>query len=166
MKDVFTFNIPAAIDDVVAAYKTTEFFLATLKHAGAITIDILDEGALPDEGHYWKAKITESTRVPEFLRASDLDIYINESAFDPSAGKLSWKIKPNFSAGRFNLNGDIAMSALEDTTQLLYRVNLHSKIPLVRSTAERIGLKKIGEEFKKQADFLTSWVAEKRATSN
>ena len=158
MKDNFTYEVPARIDDVVAAYKTTAFFIATLKHAGAVTIEIVEERPLPDEGRYWKAKITESSRVPEFLRASDLDIYINESAFDPPARKLSWKMKPNFSTGRFSLTGEIALFENGDNTRLIYGVNLDLKIPLIGPTAEVLGLRKIGDEFRKQADFLADWL--------
>ena len=59
MKNSFTYTAPAPLEDAVAAYKTTEFFIATLEHAGAVTIEILEEKPLPHEGRYWRAKITD-----------------------------------------------------------------------------------------------------------
>ena len=162
MRDSFTYTVSATVEEAVAAYKTTEFFLATLKHAGAVTIEILEERPLPGEGRYWKAKISESSRVPEFLRASDLDIYINESAFNPPKRKLSWQIRPNFSSGRFSLTGNISLfEEGKDATRLVYDVTLDVKVPLIGSAAEAFGLRKIGEEFRSQAAFLEQWLNRK-----
>jgi hypothetical protein len=154
----FTYTVPAPIEDLVEVYKKTEFYLSTLKHAGAVSIDILEEKPLPDGGRYWKAKITESSRVPEFLRASDLDIYINESAFSPKERKLTWQIFPNFKTGRFSLKGVIELSESGDTTRAVYTADLRVRIPFIGKQAEAYGLKKIGDEFRKQKDFLTTWL--------
>lgn len=165
MRNRYTYTVSAPIEEAVAAYKTTEFFIATLKHAGAVTIEILEEKPLPGEGRYWKAKISESSRVPEVLRASDLDIYINESAFNPPERKLSWQIRPNFSTGRLSLTGDISLfEEGTNTTRLVYDVSLEVKIPFIGSTAETFGLRKIGEEFRSQAAFLNHWLNRKKGS--
>ncbi len=164
MRDSFTYTVSAPVEEAVGAYKTTEFFIATLEHAGAVSIEILEERPLPGEGRYWKAKISESSRVPEFLRASDLDIYINESAFDPPERKLSWQIRPNFSSGRFSLKGEISLfEEGMNATRLVYDVILEVKLPLIGGTAESFGLRKIGEEFRSQAAFLNEWLNQKRS---
>jgi hypothetical protein len=155
----FTYTVPARVDQVVEVYKSTAFFLATLKHAGAVTIEILEERSLPGGGRYWRAKITESSRVPEFLRASDLDIYINESAFDPPKRKLTWRIFPNFKTGRFSLSGEIALLDAEAVTRVVYTADLKVRIPLIGRQAETYGLRKIGEELRKQSEFLASWLS-------
>ena len=159
MQQRFTHTVPYPIDQVISAYRQTAFFLATLKHAGAVTIDILEEKTLPGGGRFWKAKITESSRVPEFLRASDVDIYINESTFQP----LSWKIFPNIQADRIALSGTIRLAESDHGTELVYEVALEVGIPLVGTRLELYGLKKIGAECGKQAAFLERWLTDQAA---
>ena len=43
----------------------------------------------------------------------------------------------------------------------VYLADLKVKIPIIGKQAEAYGLKKIGDEFKKQSDFLTTWLREK-----
>lgn len=158
MQASFSHSVSYPIDRVTAAYRATDFFLATLKHAGAVAIEILEERALPDGGRFWRAKITESSRVPEFLRASDVDIYLNESTFHPNERRLTWCIAPNVQANRIHLSGNILLEALEEGTRLVYDVSLTVRLPFIGSKLESFGMKKIGREFQDQAAFLSEWL--------
>ncbi len=158
MRSSFTHSVPSPVDQVVSAYQSTEFFLATLKHAGAVTIEILEERAMPDGGRFWKAKISESSRVPEFLRASDVDIYINESTFRARERSLEWKISPHLQMTPIVLTGEIRLVETARGTDVNYEVNLEVRIPLIGPKLEEFGLRRIGIEFRKQAQFLKSWL--------
>ena len=48
-----------------------------------------------------------------------------------------------------------------EATRVVYLADLKVKIPIIGKQAEAYGLKKIGDEFKKQSDFLTTWLREK-----
>ena len=98
MKQQFEFRVPATIHQVEATYQKTDFFLASMERAGARSIKIVEEEPLPDGGRRWKAKITESARLPEFLKTSDILVMINESTFSPSQKQLSFDIRPASSA--------------------------------------------------------------------
>ena len=140
-------------------YLRTDFFIASMKRAGARSVEIVEEAPLPDGGRRWKAKITESARLPEFLKTSDILIIINESAFSPKEKQLTFRIHPASSAIPVRLEGIIHLVDGGATTRLLYDVDLSIKIPLISRKTELLGLKVVGDECRKQAALLGEWAA-------
>ena len=159
MKQQFEFSVPVSVDAVVETYKSTAFFIETMKLAGARTVDIIEEEALADGGHRWKARITDTTRLPAFLRVSDIVVIVNESEFHPHARKLKFRITPAIPLELVRLTGEIQIEEDGDHAKLIYAVNLQVNIPVIGRRTESPGIQIIGKECKKQAEFLARHAA-------
>lgn len=157
MKVSFEHMVPVAVDDVVGAYMDIDFFVAKQKDAGAITIDVLETEKLPGGKFRWKARVTEPSRVPKFLRKSEVDTYTDDSVVDPERRTLTWKITPEVMAEVFLLSGVVEFHPSGDGTRVVYNTDLEVKIPLVGKKAEKHGLEKTEEACKQQAAFLAGW---------
>ena len=161
MQKTFEFPIKAPIDAVLETYLSTEFFIETMRLAGARSVEILEERDLEDGGRGWKAKITDTARLPEFLRTSDIVVIINESAFHPSERKLVWQIMPAVQQRLIRLSGEIRIAEIDGGAALTYDACLDIHIPLFGRKTESLGLQIIGKECAKQAAFLSKWILEK-----
>jgi hypothetical protein len=159
MKVAYTHAIPARFEQVIEAYRSTEFYERKQKASGALTVEILETEDLEGGKFRMKAKVSEPSRVPRFLRKSDVDTYVDDTLLDPAAGTLTWKVTPGMMADVFFLSGRIDFVADGDQTRITYNTDLQVKIPLVGKKAEKIGLEKTEEETARQADFLRKWVA-------
>lgn len=160
MKVSYTHVIPATYDDIMQAYRSTEFYERKQKASGALRVEILESEELGDGKFKMRARCSEPSRVPKFLRKSDVDTYVDDTLLDPQAGTLTWKVTPGMMADVFFLSGRIDFAADGDQTRVTYNTDLQVKIPLVGRKAEKIGLEKTEEETAKQAGFLKKWVTE------
>jgi len=160
MKVSYTHVIPATFDAVIEAYRSTEFYSEKQKASGALSVEILETEDQDGGVFRMKARCSEPSRVPKFLRKSDVDTYLDDTLLDPQAGTLTWKITPQIMGDVFFLSGRIDFAADGDQTRVTYNTDLSVKIPLVGKKAEKIGLEKTEEETAKQAAFLKKWVAE------
>ena len=158
MRKTFEFPIEASLDSVLDTYMSTEFFIETMRLAGARSVEILEERDLEDGGRSWKAKITDTGRLPEFLRTSDIVVIINESSFHPSERKLVWQIMPAVQQRLIQLNGEIRIAETDGGVTLTYDASLDIHIPLLGRKTESLGLQIIGKECAKQAAFLSKWI--------
>jgi hypothetical protein len=159
MKVSFTHRIPAPLAKVIDAYRSAEFYELKQRNSGATAVEILEASSLPDGAFRLKARVTEPSRVPAFLRKSETDTYVDDSLLDPRAGTLTWKVTPDRMADVFLLSGRIDFAADGEGTRVTYNTTLEVKIPLVGRKAESIGLEKTEAETAVQAEFLRSWVA-------
>jgi len=160
MKVSYTHVIPAGFDAVMEAYRSTEFYEKKQKASGALSVEILETEELAGGKFRMKARCSEPSRVPKFLRKSDVDTYVDDTLLDPGAGTMTWKITPQIMADVFFLSGRIDFVADGDRTRVTYDTDLQVKIPFVGGKAEKIGLEKTEEETAKQAAFLKKWTAE------
>ena len=161
MKVSYTHVIPASFDEVMEAYRSTEFYAEKQKASGALSVEILETEDQAVGKFRMKARCSEPSRVPKFLRKSDVDTYVDDTLLDPEAGTLTWKITPDKMGDVFFLSGRIDFVADGDQTKVTYNTDLQVKIPFVGKKAEKIGLEKTEEETTKQAAFLKQWVAER-----
>jgi hypothetical protein len=160
MKVSYTHVIPAGFDAVIEAYRSTEFYSEKQRASGALSVEILETEDLPDGKFRMKARCSEPSRVPRFLRKSDVDTYVDDTLLDPEAGTLTWKVTPQIMADVFFLSGRIDFVADGDQTKVTYNTDLQVKIPLVGKKAEKIGLEKTEQETARQAAFLKKWVTD------
>ena len=158
MKVRYTHTVPAPIGKVLDAYRNTEFYERKQKNSGAITVDVFENEELPNGGFRRVARCSEPSRVPKFLRKSEVDTYVDESVLDAAAGTLTWKVTPDKMADVFFLSGKVEFHDRGESTEVVFNVDLTVKIPLVGKKAERIGLEKSEEESDRQAAFLKEWV--------
>jgi hypothetical protein len=159
MRVSYTHVIDAPCDKIMAAYRSTEFYEEKQKSSGALTVEILETEDLEDGRFRMKARCSEPSRVPKFLRKSDVDTYIDDTLLDSEAGTLTWKVTPGTMPDVFFLSGRIDFVADGEQTKVTYNTELKVKIPLVGKKAEKIGLEETEQETNKQADFLRQWVA-------
>jgi len=159
MEVSFTHEIPAAREVVIDAYRSVAFYEAKQRGSGALSVEILEAGDLPDGRFRLRARVTEPSRVPAFLRKSETETYVDESVLDPRAGTLTWKVTPERMADVFLLSGRVDFAAHGGATRVTYNTTLEVRIPLLGRKAERIGLEKTEAETAAQAEFLRSWVA-------
>jgi len=152
--------VDAPTEKVIAAYKDDAFYVAKLKNSGAITVEVLEREELPGGKLRRKARVSEPSRIPAFLRKSDVDTYIDDHVIDPVASVQTWKITPAVMADRFFLSGSVEFKKEGDKTRLVFNTELEVKIPLVGSKAETIGLSKTEEEVSRQVEFVRKWMAE------
>lgn len=161
MKVVHEHVIDVPVDRVVEAYKSEDFYVAKLKNSGAITVEVLEREEMPDGRIRMKARASEPSRVPAFLRKSDVDEYVDENELDPNRRVFTWRITPHVMADRFFLYGDVRFEPQgEGRTKLIFTTNLDVKVPLVGGRAEKIGLSKTEEEVLSQVRFIEKWVKE------
>jgi hypothetical protein len=160
MKVSYTHVIPASFAQVMQAYRSTEFYSEKQKASGALSVEILETEEQGGGKFRMKARCSEPSRVPKFLRKSDVDTYVDDTLLDPAAGTLTWKITPQMMADVFFLSGRIDFVADGEQTKVTYNTDLQVKIPLVGNKAEKIGLEKTEQETAKQAAFLEKWTAE------
>jgi hypothetical protein len=159
MKVSFTHRIPAPLDKVLAAYRSAEFYERKQLNSGATAVEILAAEDQPGGGFRLRARVTEPSRVPAFLRQSETDTYVDDSLLDPRAGTLTWKVTPDRMADVFLLSGRIDFAADGDATRVTYNTTLEVRIPLLGRKAESIGLEKTEAETAVQAEFLRSFLA-------
>lgn len=161
MEVSFTHEIPAPLDVVLEAYRSTDFYVAKQRNSGATAVEILATEDLPDGGFRLEARVTEPSRVPPPLRKSATETYVDNSLLDAEAGTLTWEVTPERMADVFLLSGRIDFVAKGGSTSVTYNTTLEVKIPLLGRKAERVGLEKTEAETAAQAAFLRSWVADR-----
>jgi len=157
MKVTFEHVVPVPLEKVMEAYGDMDFFAAKQKDAGAISVEVLETEDLPGGKLRWKARVKEPSRVPKFLRKSEVDTYTDDSVLDPAAGTMTWRVTPEMMADVFFLSGVVEFHEAGEGTRVVYNTTLEVKIPLVGKKAEKVGLEKTEEACKQQADFLTKW---------
>ena len=59
-------RVPASRDEVIAAYRSTEFYEQKQKASGAISVEILETEELPGGKWRMKARCSEPSRLPSF----------------------------------------------------------------------------------------------------
>jgi hypothetical protein len=161
MKVSFTHSIPAPLGKVLEAYRSTEFYERKQRNSGATEVAILEAADRPDGTFLLRARVTEPSRVPAFLRKSETETYVDDSVLDPRAGTLTWKVTPERMADVFRLSGRVEFAADGDGTRVTYHTTLEVKLPLVGRKAESIGLEKTEAETAVQAEFLRSWIRDR-----
>lgn len=154
----YSYVIPAPIEKVLAAYRDQEFYVQKLKNSGAITVEVLEREELPDGGIRMKARATEPSRVPSFLRKSDVDEYVDDNVLDPNAKVLEWRITPKQGADKVFLSGRVEFTPEGDNTRITFHTQIEIKIPLLGGKAEKIALADTEKECARQAEFITRWV--------
>ena len=161
MREVsYTHTIDAPLERVIDAYRSAEFYAAKQKHSGAYTVEILEEEELPGGKRRMVARVEEPTRVPPFLRRSDVDVFEDESLLDPERGELTWKITPGTAADVFFVSGRVGFEAAGEQTRVTFTTRIEVKIPLLGKKAEKIGVEKIEAETAQQAEFIRKWLSE------
>jgi len=152
--------IPAPVEAVLAAYRDPEFYVQKLKNSGALSVEILEREEYPDGRVRLKARATERSRVPAFLRKSDVDEYMDENVLNPADRTLTWRITPKTGADKVFLSGRVEFHPDgADRTRIVFHTELEVKIPLIGGKAEKIGLANTEEECARQAEFVRAWVA-------
>ncbi|MBM4398266.1 MAG: DUF2505 domain-containing protein [Deltaproteobacteria bacterium] len=152
--------IDAPVEKVMATYADKAFYVEKLKNSGAISVDVVEHAEQPGDRVRWKAKVSEPSRFPAFLRKSDVDTYVDDSVLDRPAGTLTWKVTPAIMADKFFLSGLMEFRKEGKGTRLSFTTRMDVKIPLVGGKAESIGLSKTEEEVARQVAFLRKWLAE------
>ncbi len=160
MKMSITKVVPISIEKAIGAYGNMEFYTARQKDAGAITVDVLETEDLPDGKFRFSVRVTEPSRVPSFLRKSDVDTYVDDSVLDRETQTLTWKITPSVAADLFKMSGRVDFAAQGDSTRVTYNVTMEVKIPLLGRKAEKHGLAKTEEACEQQSAFLEKWINE------
>lgn len=158
MKVKFTHTINAPIEDIMDAYGDTDFYCEKQKASGAITVDILETKELENGNFWFKAKVSEPSRLPSFLRKSDVDTYTDDSTLDMNQKCVDWVITPGFGADKFVLRGKIEFEEAGDKTVVTYNTEMQINVPIVGKKAEKMGLAKTEDETEKQAAFLRKWL--------
>ena len=159
MKVSYEHVIDAPIEKVLAAYADDDFYVQKARNSGATQVEILERQEMPGGKLRKKARITEPSRIPAFLRKNDYDTYDDDNVLDPTARVMTWKVTPSMMADKFFLSGSVEFHPQGDKTRVVFHSQLEVKIPLVGGKAEKIGLEKTEEEVGRQAQFIRNWVA-------
>lgn len=152
--------VAAPVDKVMALYRDKDFYIAKLKNSGALTVDVLLREDLPAGGLHERARVSEPSRVPAFLRKNDVDTYEDDHTLDAVARTLTWKVTPAIMADKFFLSGRTTFNPDGHGTRMVFETEMVVKIPLVGGKAESIGLAKTDEEVARQVAFVKRWLAE------
>ena len=152
--------VQAPRDTVLAAYRDDTFYVEKLKNSGALTVDIVEREELPGDRLRRKMKVSEPSRVPSFLRKSEVDTYEDNDVLDCTAGTLTWKVTPQMMADKFFLSGAVEFHPEGAATRIVFHTELEVRIAFVGGQAEKIGLGKTEEEVTRQVDFLRKWLKE------
>jgi Protein of unknown function (DUF2505) len=159
MKVVFEHMIDAAKKKVVEAFLDEEFYVAKQKSGGAISVESLEYTDLGGGKFKMRNRVSEPSRLPPFLRKSDIDTFTDETLVDSEGGRLTWKVTPQIGADKFFLSGQVEFVEAGDKTRVVYSTTLEIKVPLLGKKAEKMGLASTKEETARQAAFLNEWVS-------
>lgn len=159
MKVRFEHVIPAPVEKVIAAYRDRDFYVEKIRNSGALTVEVLEREELPDGRVRTKARVTEPSRVPAFLRKSDVDEYVDDNVLDPEARTLTWRITPKMGADKVFLSGRVEFVPDGANTRVVFHTELEVRIPLIGGKAEKMGLQDTEKECARQAEFIARWVA-------
>lgn len=160
MRVRFEHLIPAPVEKVIAAYRDPDFYVKKSLNSGALSVEIIEREEFQDGRVRLKARATEPSRVPAFLRKSDVDEYVDENILDPNARVLTWRITPKMGADKVFLSGRVEFVPEGPKTRVVYHTELEVRIPLVGGKAEKMGLADTEKECARQAEFLTRWLEE------
>ena len=159
MKLSFEHVISAPVDRVIDAHRKEEYYVQKQKKFGALSVEVLQWEEGGDGKLKNKAKVQEPSKLPSFIRKSDVDEYVEEAVLDPKAGTYTWKVTPNVMADKIFLSGKVEFRAAGDKTRVIFNTEFVAKIPLIGGKVEKYASTRIEEESKKQADFLKEWLA-------
>ena len=159
MKSSFEHVIPAPVDKVIAAHGSEEYYVEKQKNFGALTVDVEKWETGSDGVVTTKAKVTEPSKLPSFIRKGDVDEYVEEAVLDPDAKTFSWKVTPKMSPDKFFLSGKVEFRDEGDQTRVVFNTEFTAKIPIIGKKVEKYAAGRIEEESKKQAEFLKAWLA-------
>ncbi len=159
MKVTYEHVIDAPVEKVLAAYADDAFYVEKARNSGAIDVQILEREEMPGGRLRKKARITEPSRIPSFLRKNDHDTYDDDNVLDTNARIMTWKVTPTIMADKFFLSGSVEFHPKGDKTRVVFHSQLEVKIPLVGGKAEKIGLEKTEEEVERQAQFIRQWMS-------
>lgn len=151
--------VEAPFEKVMAAYADDDFYVAKLKNSGALSVEVLEREDLGGGKIRRKARVSEPSRIPQFLRKSDVDTYVDDHVLDTKAGIQTWKVTPSMMADKFFLSGSVQFLREGASTRIVFETVMEVKIPLVGGKAESIGLSKTEEEVGRQVAFLRTWLA-------
>lgn len=160
MKVSYEHTIDQPIEKVLDAYRSRDFYEAKQRAAGALSVDIRRWDVDDAKNLTLQAHCTEKSRLPAFLRKSDVEGYLDESRLDAAKKVMEWKVIPDRAADKFVLNGKVEFIENGDKTRVIYTTTLEVKMPVVGKKAEKIGLSQTEEETSSHADFLRKWLAE------
>lgn len=160
MKVSYEHVIEQPIEKVLDAYRSSDFYEAKQKATGALDVDIKRWEVDDAKNLFMAAHCTEKSRLPSFLRKSDVEGYLDEGRLDATSKVLEWKIIPDRAADKFFLSGKIEFIEDGDKTRVIYNTVMEVKMPLVGKKAEKIGLSHTEQETASQAGFLRKWLAE------
>lgn len=159
-KVTYTHTVDAPLARVLEMYSDDQFYIEKLKNSGAITVEVLEREELPGNRLRRKCRASEPSRVPAFLRKSDVDTYVDDNVLDREKGVMTWKVTPHIMADSFLLSGTVEFQAQGPSqTRITFTTQLEVKIPLVGGKAEKIALEKTEEEVSRQVAFLRKWLA-------
>ncbi len=166
MQRWFYFNIPESIDKVIEIYKDTDFFIETMKLAGARSVEITKETNIPLFHYEREAKITASLMLPTFLGSSRDIIITNKSSFFPNKRKLYWSVVSNIAAKFVDLSGEIEIEPATDGVKLKYNANVDIHFPGLGRKTESLILQIIGRKCAEQANFVSECIRRRIASAN
>lgn len=153
-----TVNAPVA--KILEAYRDDTFYIEKLKNSGALTVEILEREDLGGGKLRKKARVTEPSRVPAFLRKADVEGYVDDNVLDPGAKVMTYTIIPDTMPDRVHLGGKVEFHDAGDKTRMVFRTEVEVKIPLVGGKAEGVAIDKAAEEVDRQVAFINRWIAE------
>jgi len=159
MKVSYEHVIDAPVEKILAAYADDAFYVEKARNSGATQVEILEREEMDGGKLRKKARVSEPSRVPAFLRKSETDTYEDDNVLDATARRMTWKVTPSMMADKFFLSGSVEFHPQGDKTRVVFHSQLEVKIPLVGGKAEKIGLEKTEEEVARQAQFIRNWVA-------
>ncbi|MBP7127033.1 DUF2505 domain-containing protein [Myxococcota bacterium] len=159
-KVTYSHVVDAPLARVLEIYSDDDFYIQKLKNGGALTVEVLEREEMPGNRLRRKCRASEPSRVPSYLRKSDVDTYVDDHVLDRDKGLMTWKVTPHVMADVFLLSGSVEFQAQGPSqTRVTFTTQVEVKIPLVGGKAEKIALEKTEEEVARQVAFLRNWIA-------
>jgi len=144
---------------VLEFYMDDDYYRGQLKNTGALTVEILETAAIPGGGKKRKAQVTAPSRVPQMLRTSDTDQYIDTNTVDVAGSRMFYEITPSMFADQFKLAGGIEFIDNGAGTRLVFSTEVEIRLPLIGKKLEKQAIDEAENEVGKQVEFLKSWAA-------
>ena len=116
------------------------------------------------EGPYYKIRLSPSTEdLPKFMAKAvgNKSAYVEERAWNASKRSNTWKIIPDFSVGKVNIEGTLSIKpAGEDKCVRVVEGEFTVKVPLIGGKIEKYIIKQTEETFEKNTAYCNKYLAE------
>jgi hypothetical protein len=156
---------PYPADEVYAAMVDPDYLRARLARIGGPGAALLEHHVDPDGVHYRLRHGLDPKDMPAMIRTvlpGDITIERDESWKQQGPGSYAATVAVTIHGTPASAAGGMRLHDTGSSSELLMRIDVTVKVPLIGSTVEGIVVNRVGELFDMEAEFTREWLAQRQ----